>query len=256
MDTSICCRLAGFLWVGIRILKLFFCFVVFLRLSHSLISSPSKGYKWWLTSGSQQERMQSSQCICSLKRGVTFAFIGPQTSPWPVRLFSFQPDFDRGSFGCCCVWRSEEKWARTLQASKRLLECGRVWACVFVSVCVCVVSYVAVCYTALRLLSVFGWHKFKKKPIPAQTGALAAAWEDRGGVRSQRKLELCLCVPTSKFVSLSFFVSVCFLAAVAFHSPPVTIKKEPQSPGSDPSQSCSHKQTFSYPSGEQCLYAR
>uniref|UniRef100_A0A3B3YDR0 ETS domain-containing protein n=1 Tax=Poecilia mexicana TaxID=48701 RepID=A0A3B3YDR0_9TELE len=43
--------------------------------------------------------------------------------------------------------------------------------------------------------------------------------------------------------------------SVAFHSPPVTIKKEPQSPGSDPSQSCSHKQTFSYPNGEQCLYA-
>uniref|UniRef100_A0A3Q4I217 ETS variant transcription factor 4 n=1 Tax=Neolamprologus brichardi TaxID=32507 RepID=A0A3Q4I217_NEOBR len=41
---------------------------------------------------------------------------------------------------------------------------------------------------------------------------------------------------------------------VAFHSPPVTIKKEPQSPGSDPSQSCSHKPSFSYPSGEQCLY--
>uniref|UniRef100_A0A3B4BTS9 ETS domain-containing protein n=1 Tax=Pygocentrus nattereri TaxID=42514 RepID=A0A3B4BTS9_PYGNA len=44
--------------------------------------------------------------------------------------------------------------------------------------------------------------------------------------------------------------------SVAFHSPPVKIKKEPQSPGSDPSQSCSHKQSFSYPSGEQCLYAR
>uniref|UniRef100_A0A3Q4I8G6 ETS variant transcription factor 4 n=1 Tax=Neolamprologus brichardi TaxID=32507 RepID=A0A3Q4I8G6_NEOBR len=44
--------------------------------------------------------------------------------------------------------------------------------------------------------------------------------------------------------------------SVAFHSPPVTIKKEPQSPGSDPSQSCSHKPSFSYPSGEQCLYAR
>uniref|UniRef100_A0A8C6P5Z1 ETS variant transcription factor 4 n=1 Tax=Nothobranchius furzeri TaxID=105023 RepID=A0A8C6P5Z1_NOTFU len=43
--------------------------------------------------------------------------------------------------------------------------------------------------------------------------------------------------------------------SVAFHSPPVTIKKEPQSPGSDPSQSCSHKQNFNYPSGEQCLYA-
>ncbi|XP_046709329.1 ETS translocation variant 4 isoform X2 [Silurus meridionalis] len=42
---------------------------------------------------------------------------------------------------------------------------------------------------------------------------------------------------------------------LAFHSPPVKIKKEPQSPGSDPSQSCSHKQSFSYPSGEQCLYA-
>uniref|UniRef100_A0AAQ4RRA9 ETS variant transcription factor 4 n=1 Tax=Gasterosteus aculeatus aculeatus TaxID=481459 RepID=A0AAQ4RRA9_GASAC len=45
------------------------------------------------------------------------------------------------------------------------------------------------------------------------------------------------------------------LFSVAFHSPPVTIKKEPQSPGSDPSQSCSHKQSFSYPGGEQCLYA-
>ncbi|XP_051530228.1 ETS translocation variant 4 isoform X2 [Myxocyprinus asiaticus] len=43
--------------------------------------------------------------------------------------------------------------------------------------------------------------------------------------------------------------------SVAFHSPPVKIKKEPQSPGSDPSQSCSHKQSFSYPNGEQCLYA-
>ncbi|KAL4608790.1 ETS translocation variant 4 [Arapaima gigas] len=42
---------------------------------------------------------------------------------------------------------------------------------------------------------------------------------------------------------------------VAFHSPPVKIKKEPQSPGSDPSQSCSHNQSFSYPSGEQCLYS-
>ncbi|KAJ8416043.1 hypothetical protein AAFF_G00380650 [Aldrovandia affinis] len=42
--------------------------------------------------------------------------------------------------------------------------------------------------------------------------------------------------------------------SVAFHSPPVKIKQEPQSPGSDPSQSCSHKQTFTYPHGEQCLY--
>ncbi|RXM96116.1 ETS translocation variant 4 [Acipenser ruthenus] len=40
---------------------------------------------------------------------------------------------------------------------------------------------------------------------------------------------------------------------LAFHSPPVKIKKEPQSP--DPTQSCSHKQTFTYPNGEQCLYA-
>uniref|UniRef100_A0A3Q2Y902 ETS variant transcription factor 4 n=1 Tax=Hippocampus comes TaxID=109280 RepID=A0A3Q2Y902_HIPCM len=44
--------------------------------------------------------------------------------------------------------------------------------------------------------------------------------------------------------------------SVAFHSPPVTIKKEPQSPGSDPSQSCSHKPNFGYvANGEQCLYA-
>lgn len=63
---------------------------------------------------------------------------------------------------------------------------------------------------------------------------------------------VCVCVysqPNLFSVSLS-------LTAVAFHSPPVTIKKEPQSPGSDPSQSCSHKQSFSYPNGEQCLYAR
>ncbi|XP_041087411.1 ETS translocation variant 4-like isoform X2 [Polyodon spathula] len=39
----------------------------------------------------------------------------------------------------------------------------------------------------------------------------------------------------------------------SFHSPLVKIKKEPHSP--DPSQSCSHKQTFTYPNGEQCLYA-
>ncbi|MBN3323502.1 ETV4 protein, partial [Atractosteus spatula] len=45
------------------------------------------------------------------------------------------------------------------------------------------------------------------------------------------------------------------LHPVAFHSPPVKIKKEPQSPGSDPSQSCSHKQAFTYSNGEQCLYA-
>ncbi|KAG7492306.1 hypothetical protein MATL_G00013840 [Megalops atlanticus] len=43
--------------------------------------------------------------------------------------------------------------------------------------------------------------------------------------------------------------------SVAFHSPPVKIKKEPQSPGSNPSQSCSHTQTFTYPHAEQCLYA-
>ncbi|KAJ8353240.1 hypothetical protein SKAU_G00208070 [Synaphobranchus kaupii] len=43
--------------------------------------------------------------------------------------------------------------------------------------------------------------------------------------------------------------------SVAFHSPPVKIKQEPQSPGSNPSQSCSHKQHFTYPHGEQCLYA-
>ncbi|XP_028844489.1 ETS translocation variant 4 isoform X2 [Denticeps clupeoides] len=43
--------------------------------------------------------------------------------------------------------------------------------------------------------------------------------------------------------------------SVAFHSPPVKIKREPQSPGSDPRQSCSHKPTFSFTNGEQCLYA-
>lgn len=57
-------------------------------------------------------------CIRCSNRGVTFTFISPQTSLWPVELFCFQLDFDTGSFGCCCVWKSEEKWARTLWASK------------------------------------------------------------------------------------------------------------------------------------------
>ncbi|NWI14108.1 ETV4 protein, partial [Crypturellus soui] len=41
---------------------------------------------------------------------------------------------------------------------------------------------------------------------------------------------------------------------VAFHSPPASVKKEPQSPSVDPTSSCSHKQPFPYRSGEQCLY--
>ncbi|NXP53018.1 ETV4 protein, partial [Heliornis fulica] len=43
---------------------------------------------------------------------------------------------------------------------------------------------------------------------------------------------------------------------LAFHSPPAKIKKEPQSPSSDPTLSCNHQQLFQYRNGEQCLYAR
>ncbi|KFQ17817.1 ETS translocation variant 4, partial [Merops nubicus] len=42
---------------------------------------------------------------------------------------------------------------------------------------------------------------------------------------------------------------------LAFHSPPAKIKKEPQSPSSDPTLSCNHKQPFQHHNGEQCLYA-
>ncbi|XP_063210636.1 ETS translocation variant 4 isoform X7 [Chroicocephalus ridibundus] len=42
---------------------------------------------------------------------------------------------------------------------------------------------------------------------------------------------------------------------LAFHSPPAKIKKEPQSPSSDPTLSCNHKQPFQYRNSEQCLYA-
>ncbi|XP_054080318.1 ETS translocation variant 4 isoform X5 [Rissa tridactyla] len=42
---------------------------------------------------------------------------------------------------------------------------------------------------------------------------------------------------------------------LAFHSPPAKIKKEPQSPSSDPTLSCNHKQPFQYHNSEQCLYA-
>ncbi|XP_075631428.1 ETS translocation variant 4 isoform X4 [Balearica regulorum gibbericeps] len=41
----------------------------------------------------------------------------------------------------------------------------------------------------------------------------------------------------------------------SFHSPPANIKKEPQSPSSDPTLSCNHKQPFQHRNGEQCLYA-
>ncbi|NXS54395.1 ETV4 protein, partial [Brachypteracias leptosomus] len=43
---------------------------------------------------------------------------------------------------------------------------------------------------------------------------------------------------------------------LAFHSPCAKIKKEPQSPSSDPTLSCSHEQPFQSQSGKQCLYAR
>ncbi|NXC15024.1 ETV4 protein, partial [Corythaeola cristata] len=43
---------------------------------------------------------------------------------------------------------------------------------------------------------------------------------------------------------------------LAFHSPPAKIKKEPESPSSDPTLSCNHKQPLQHPNGEQCLYAR
>ncbi|XP_069093876.1 ETS translocation variant 4 [Pleurodeles waltl] len=42
---------------------------------------------------------------------------------------------------------------------------------------------------------------------------------------------------------------------LAFHSPPVKIKKEQQSTCSDPALSCSQKQPFPFRNGEQCLYA-
>ncbi|XP_073464324.1 ETS translocation variant 4 [Aquarana catesbeiana] len=42
---------------------------------------------------------------------------------------------------------------------------------------------------------------------------------------------------------------------LAFHSPPVKIKKEQASSCSEPSLSCSQKQQFEYRNGEQCLYA-
>lgn len=43
---------------------------------------------------------------------------------------------------------------------------------------------------------------------------------------------------------------------LALHSPPAKIKKEPQSPCSEASGSCRHRQPFQYRNGEQCLYAR
>ncbi|XP_011787558.1 PREDICTED: ETS translocation variant 4, partial [Colobus angolensis palliatus] len=43
--------------------------------------------------------------------------------------------------------------------------------------------------------------------------------------------------------------------SVAFHSPTTRIKKEPQSPRTDPALSCSRKPPLPYHHGEQCLYS-
>ncbi|XP_024901353.1 ETS translocation variant 4 isoform X2 [Pteropus alecto] len=43
---------------------------------------------------------------------------------------------------------------------------------------------------------------------------------------------------------------------LAFHSPTTRIKKEPQSPRTDPALSCSRKPPLPYHHGEQCLYSR
>lgn len=51
----------------------------------------------WIPRGKNVETGGSVYMCCS-NRGVTLAFIGPQTSLWPVELFSFQLDFDKGKF--------------------------------------------------------------------------------------------------------------------------------------------------------------
>lgn len=70
----------------------------------------------WIPIGKNAE--SHTQCIFGSNIGVTLAFIRPETALWPIELFRFGLDFDRGSFGCCCVWKSEEKRARTRWASK------------------------------------------------------------------------------------------------------------------------------------------
>lgn len=48
----------------------------------------------WIPRGRNVETGRWVYMCCS-NRGVTLAFIGPQTSLWPVELFSFQLDFDK-----------------------------------------------------------------------------------------------------------------------------------------------------------------
>lgn len=100
----------------------------------------------WIPIGKNVET--HNQCICCSNRGVTFAFISPQTSLWPIELFSFKLDFDRGSFSCCCVWKSEEKWARTLPNNCwNAVVCKRVcfFVCACSSQCVCKCVFIRVC---------------------------------------------------------------------------------------------------------------
>ncbi|XP_078231651.1 ETS translocation variant 4 isoform X11 [Callithrix jacchus] len=55
--------------------------------------------------------------------------------------------------------------------------------------------------------------------------------------------------------AISVYRKLCLPGSVAFHSPTTRIKKEPQSPRTDPALSCSRKPPLPYHHGQQCLYS-
>lgn len=131
--------------------------------------------------------------------------------------------------------------------SKRRLECCCVCVCVYMRLSA------ALCFAADSHLSILAGtlKRFRCRQecllLPSELNNCSI-----GAGRGEKRIPVS-CSERVRANPLLWFLS---FVAVAFHSPPVTIKKEPQSPGSDPNQSCSHKQSFSYPGGEQCLYAR
>lgn len=88
--------------------------------------------------------------MCCSNRGVTSAFTGPQTCLWPVELFSFMPDVVKGSFGCCCVWKSEEKWARILLHDCWNVVCVCVYMCLSAALCSAADSHLSILAGTLK----------------------------------------------------------------------------------------------------------
>ena len=165
-------------------------------------------------------------------------FVHWKTVSWPVPLFRFGHILcwvHRKLWPVLCLEERRKSWRGHQWLPKELQECVYAHVCLFVFRCVCLHPLFSTDCHRSGLAHV-------RDPCADESVCFAFELDD---IIEGKKKQLYM------FANLLF--CLCSSTAVAFHSPPVTIKKEPPSPWSDPSQSCSHKQI---PNGEQCLYAR